>query len=154
MLLKKTKTPKWILGTLLLLFLLASQLLAGSMKDYSIGKTNHKNDDSFMQWGNLSGDTTDLKTFLSYDSLVLKPDNALCKQAAIAGFHVVVLYEDTAFTYELKSNKVTEEIRDTINKLPNVNCIIIENVRICCTVNGNKLVRFAKYNLTYTILEK
>lgn len=152
---QKSKNFHYLLHTLLLLCIFQSQLFAGSLKNYSIGKTNPKNANSFMQWGNLSGDTTDLKTFLSFDSLLMKLDNASCEQAAIANFRLIVLYEDTAaLTYELKSNKITEEIKETINKLPNVNRIIIENVRIACTVNGKKLVRFAKYNLTYTILEK
>lgn len=107
-----------------------------------------------MQWGNLSGDTTGLSTFLSYDSLVLQPDHASCEQAAIVSFRFIVLYEETAaLSFELKINKITEEIKETINKLSNVNRIIIEDVRLFCRVNGKELTRYSKFTAEYTIIQ-
>ncbi|GEM_PF-1840859 len=107
-----------------------------------------------MQWGNLSGDTTDLSTFLLYDSLMLQLDYASCEQAAIVSFRFIVLYEDTAaLSFELKINKITEEIKDTIKKLPNVNRIIIEDVRLFCRVNGKEWIRPAKFTATYIITQ-
>lgn len=151
---RNAKTLCCTLSILLFLCTLQQPLYAAETKDNSIGKATRKNDNSFMQWGNLSGDTTDLSTFLLYDSLVLQPDQASCEQAAIASFHIVIIYQDTAsLNFELTSNKITEEIKETINKLPNVNRIIIENIKICCTVNGKELTRYSKFTAEYTIIQ-
>lgn len=142
----------FLFTSLLFVGMVPAQLLAGQRLEGSIGKVKQKTR-SAIQWGDISGDETNLKTFLDQDSLVIT--DSLCVQNAIAGFALAVIYNDTsALSFKLSSNKITTEIKESIKRLPNVSRIIIEDIRIACNLNGKEHVRYSKVMLTYTILEK